>query len=91
MRLGSSGKARLVRVLGWWGLGNVMMKDLAPCFGPHASNRERDWVDIEGVLRRQNNRLNWAQISEELAPLADVKSEPAIVARLHALRDANNE
>ena len=80
-----------MRVLGWWGLGNEMMKDLTPRFGPHASNRQRDWVDIEGVLRRQNNRLNWAQISEELAPLAEVKSEPAIVARLHALRDANNE
>lgn len=30
MRLGSSGKAQLVRVLGWRGLGNVMMKDLTP-------------------------------------------------------------
>lgn len=47
--------------------------------------RERDWVDIEGVLLRQGATLNVALIREELSPLVALKEEPAILTRLEAM------
>ena len=46
--------------------------------------RERDWVDIEGVLLRQG-ALDIALIYEELSPLVALKEEPAILTRLEAM------
>lgn len=50
------------------------------------ANRERDWLDAEAVLIRQAGRLDWRIINEELAPLAPLRQEADIVARLQALR-----
>jgi len=50
------------------------------------ANRERDWLDVESVLIRQAGRLDWRIIDDELAPLAPLRGEADIVARLQALR-----
>ena len=47
--------------------------------------RERDWVDIEGMLLRQGAVLNIALIHGELSPLVALKEEPAILTRLEAM------
>jgi hypothetical protein len=49
------------------------------------ASRDRDWVDIDGVLVRQGLVLDTALILEELRPLAALKEEPGIVTRLEAL------
>jgi hypothetical protein len=50
------------------------------------ANRERDWLDVESVLIRQAEHLDWQIIEEELRPLASLREEADIVARLDALR-----
>lgn len=50
------------------------------------ANRERDWLDVETVLVRQGDRLNWKQIMAELGPLSELKESPDIPARLDKLR-----
>ncbi len=49
------------------------------------ASRERDWVDIEGVLLRQGTALDTALIREEVSPLVVLKEEPAILTRLEAM------
>jgi hypothetical protein len=51
------------------------------------ASRAQDWVDVEGILIRQWDGLDWTYIQERLAPLAELKDEPEIVERLTALRD----
>jgi hypothetical protein len=46
------------------------------------ANREKDWLDVDGILSRQWNKLNLKQVRMELKPLAELKEEPEIVARL---------
>jgi len=46
------------------------------------ANRERDWADVDGILARQWNRLNLKLVRTELKPLAELKEEPDILARL---------
>ena len=50
------------------------------------ANRERDWLDVETVLIRQGERLNWKQIMAELKPLSELKESPDIPDRLEQLR-----
>ena len=47
--------------------------------------RDRDWVDIDGVLRRQGVTSNTALIIEELRPLVALKEEPAILTHLETM------
>ncbi len=51
------------------------------------AGRDKDWVDLNGVILRQGPKLNWPQILEELKPLADLKEAPELVNKLIALRD----
>lgn len=51
------------------------------------ADRDQDWVDIKGILIRQERKLNAAQILKELTPLVELKEEPAILDRLKALLD----
>jgi hypothetical protein len=51
------------------------------------AGRPRDWADIEGVLIRQGNALDWDIIQSELTPLCELKESPETVARLLAMRD----
>ena len=50
------------------------------------ANRDRDWVDVETVLIRQGDKLDWKQIIAELKPLSDLKESPDIPGRLEKLR-----
>lgn len=46
------------------------------------ANREKDWLDVDGILARQWNKLNLKLVRAELKPLAELKEEPEIIARL---------
>jgi hypothetical protein len=48
--------------------------------------REIDWADIRGILVRQHDCLDWDRILTYLAPLCELKEEPAIMERLQTLR-----
>lgn len=48
--------------------------------------RPRDWLDVEGVIVRQAGKLDWAYIRSRLAPLAELKEEPGLVAELERRR-----
>jgi len=50
------------------------------------ANRDRDWLDVETVLIRQGERLDWQQIVAELKPLSELKESPEIPGRLERLR-----
>ena len=51
------------------------------------AGRSRDWADVEGILIRQADALDWQLIVEELTPLCELKESPETVDRLLALRD----
>src|SRR6516162_11216922 len=51
------------------------------------ADRPRDWIDVEGVLLRQQGRLDLELVFAELTPLADAKESPEIVRRLGSLTD----
>jgi len=46
------------------------------------ANRDKDWADVDGILARQWNKLNLKLVRAELKPLAELKEEPEIMARL---------
>jgi hypothetical protein len=48
--------------------------------------RGQDWVDIEKVIVRQTDKLDWNYIREQLRPLAELKNEPEILDQLEARR-----
>ena len=50
------------------------------------ASRERDWLDVETVLIRQGERLDWKQVMAELKPLSELKESPEIPDRLEKLR-----
>lgn len=50
------------------------------------ASRPQDWIDIDGVITRQQGRLDWNHVFAHLAPLAELKEAPEIVARLHGMR-----
>jgi hypothetical protein len=43
------------------------------------ADRRRDWADIEGILLRQEGRLEWDYIYEQLQPLCELKEDLGIV------------
>ena len=46
------------------------------------AGRERDFLDLEGVIVRQGAALDWRLVEEELRPLLAVKGEPETWERL---------
>jgi hypothetical protein len=50
------------------------------------ANRSQDRVDIEGVVRRQRDVLDWPAIFERVTPLIELKEEPEILDLLRKLR-----
>lgn len=48
--------------------------------------RGKDWLDIEGVIARQTGEIDWAYVESQLAPLAELKGEPEILASLQSRR-----
>jgi Nucleotidyltransferase of unknown function (DUF6036) len=49
------------------------------------ADRPRDWVDVEGILLRQQGRLDVELVFSELTPLSDAKESPEIVSKLNSL------
>ncbi|MCX7868422.1 MAG: hypothetical protein N2322_00575 [Terrimicrobiaceae bacterium] len=49
------------------------------------AGRDRDWLDIEGVLLVQRERLNLRQVREELEPLLALKEERESLRKLKSL------
>ena len=46
------------------------------------AGRPQDWVDVEGVLLRQQGDLVWPQLWADLTELAALKEEPELVDEL---------
>lgn len=53
------------------------------------ADRRRDWADIEGILLRQGNSLDWNYIYPQLVPLCELKENPGIVDTLKSLQQAS--
>jgi hypothetical protein len=51
--------------------------------------RSQDLLDVETVAVRQRHTLDWAFIEKHLAPLAEVKAQPAIMETYARLRDSS--
>ena len=49
------------------------------------ADRAKDWLDIEGVVVRQRERLDRMLIWRELRPLLELKQSPETASRLEAL------
>ncbi|HMO66123.1 MAG TPA: hypothetical protein PKE47_13020 [Verrucomicrobiota bacterium] len=49
------------------------------------AGRDRDWVDVEGVVRRQGSRLELELIRRELPPLLELKDAGGHLARFEQL------
>lgn len=50
------------------------------------ADRPKDWMDIEGIIVRQSPDLDWSYVHTQLAPLAELKEAPELVAKLEAAR-----
>lgn len=50
------------------------------------ASRERDWLDLKGVLIRRGKQLDWPLIWRELRPLVELKEAPEILEHLERLR-----
>jgi hypothetical protein len=46
------------------------------------ADRPKDWLDVDGILIRQGGTLDWDYVHRQLAPLVELKEEPAILERL---------
>jgi hypothetical protein len=46
------------------------------------ANREKDWLDVDGILARQWHKLDLKLVRKELKPLAELKEAPEIIVRL---------
>jgi len=51
------------------------------------ADRPKDWMDIEGIIVRQSQDLDWPYVRAELAPLAALGEAPELVAKLEAARE----
>lgn len=49
------------------------------------ADRPKDWLDVEGILIRQGNKLDVKRVLHLLAPLCELKETPEIVARFRKL------
>lgn len=50
------------------------------------AGRPKDWQDIRGVLIRQQDKLNWATIEQELHELTELRPEEDMLGRLTEIR-----
>jgi hypothetical protein len=55
------------------------------------ANREHDWVDVEGILARQQGHLDLRLVRRELKPLVHLKEEPGIMERLEQKITLHNQ
>ncbi|MEM9352808.1 MAG: hypothetical protein AAGA92_07325 [Planctomycetota bacterium] len=52
------------------------------------AGRPQDWIDVEGILVRQEGKLDWGTLINEFTPLCELKEAPETIDRLLALRDS---
>lgn len=50
------------------------------------ASRDRDWLDIDGIIVRQTGKLDWPYIRSQLQPLAELKETPEVMAELERRR-----
>ncbi|NQT38284.1 MAG: nucleotidyltransferase [Planctomycetes bacterium] len=50
------------------------------------ADRLQDWADVDNVLRRRRDSLDWDHIERELQPLCEMKEAPMIIERLQDMR-----
>ena len=53
------------------------------------ASRPRDISDVQTIAGKQRGHLDWTYIESQLAPLAELKEQPEIMATFARLRDAN--
>jgi hypothetical protein len=51
------------------------------------ADRPKDWMDIEGVIIRQSQQLDWPYVRTQLAPLAELKDAPDLLDRMERTRE----
>jgi hypothetical protein len=49
------------------------------------AGRDRDWLDVDGILVRQGQRLDCGLILRELKPLVELKEDEAAIPRLERM------
>lgn len=52
------------------------------------AGRDRDWLDVEGIVARQGGLLDSDRILGELSPLLELKGSPGDIERLRAMLEA---
>jgi hypothetical protein len=52
------------------------------------ADRARDWADVETIIVRQRQQLDWEYIFEQLRPLCQVKESLEIIGHLERLHDS---
>jgi hypothetical protein len=52
---------------------------------PVEPGRDKDWLDVAGIVARQAGRLDESLIWRELEPLLELKESPQDAARLRAI------
>lgn len=50
------------------------------------ASRPIDWIDVEGIVIRHGEHIDWDVVFGELDPLLELKEEPEIRTRLEQLR-----
>ena len=51
------------------------------------ANRDKDWLDIEGVMARQWGRVDLVVFRDEVGPLLELRGDPEILARFDRLHE----
>lgn len=50
------------------------------------AGREQDWVDVQGIVTRQRNQVDWNYILAELTALSELKGDGESLERLQEIR-----
>ena len=53
------------------------------------ADRLRDWADVESIVQRQDDNLDWNYIKENLSPLAEMKEDADIMNKLENIKNKN--
>jgi len=48
--------------------------------------RPKDWLDVEGIIVRQEGHLDWHYVDQYLRPLVELKDAPEILKELETRR-----
>jgi hypothetical protein len=55
------------------------------------ASRPKDWIDVDGVIVRNAQRLDWNYIRRQLEPLVELKGAPDILTQLEQKRLAGEQ